>query len=425
MIGFMPGFPFMGDLPSALDMPRRREPRPACAGGVGGDHRQPDGDLSVAEPGRLAADRALPGAAVRCCCCHAVAAGTGRHGALRGHHGTAPGRARSGDHSAANWGHTRGWQRRRETAWPPDLPTSEQPLHDCHGRSCLPRRDVHAPGPGPPRLAPPRRTGLRCAGPGAAAHRQRAGGQRRRRRSDRVLRGRANAEGARRAGAAWLRRRLFAHPRARQWRAHPTRQLAQRHAVARRHAARGFAAQQPLRRGGGARAGGPAGARQRLDLHAGTTRRVRRPGAGGRRQAQRERHAAQSGHGADRADTAAAAAGARAWRHACRARPASRPLRRGSTRELLRQRIPGVDRSRPHGRAACRALRCFTTSGAARSCRTPQCPARSRCRATACRSCCWPMARRPAATEDRHRDFRRPSRAWRWPPSAPRCASSR
>ena len=27
MIGFMPGFPYMGDLPSALDMPRRREPR--------------------------------------------------------------------------------------------------------------------------------------------------------------------------------------------------------------------------------------------------------------------------------------------------------------------------------------------------------------------------------------------------------------
>jgi inhibitor of KinA len=27
MIGFMPGFPFMGDLPSALNMPRRREPR--------------------------------------------------------------------------------------------------------------------------------------------------------------------------------------------------------------------------------------------------------------------------------------------------------------------------------------------------------------------------------------------------------------
>ena len=27
MLGFMPGFPFMGDLPSALDMPRRREPR--------------------------------------------------------------------------------------------------------------------------------------------------------------------------------------------------------------------------------------------------------------------------------------------------------------------------------------------------------------------------------------------------------------
>lgn len=27
MIGFMPGFPFMGDLPAALDMPRRREPR--------------------------------------------------------------------------------------------------------------------------------------------------------------------------------------------------------------------------------------------------------------------------------------------------------------------------------------------------------------------------------------------------------------
>lgn len=27
MIGFMPGFPFMGDLPSALDMLRRREPR--------------------------------------------------------------------------------------------------------------------------------------------------------------------------------------------------------------------------------------------------------------------------------------------------------------------------------------------------------------------------------------------------------------
>ena len=27
MIGFMPGFPFMGDLPPALNMPRRREPR--------------------------------------------------------------------------------------------------------------------------------------------------------------------------------------------------------------------------------------------------------------------------------------------------------------------------------------------------------------------------------------------------------------
>jgi inhibitor of KinA len=27
MIGFMPGFPFMGDLPPALAMPRRREPR--------------------------------------------------------------------------------------------------------------------------------------------------------------------------------------------------------------------------------------------------------------------------------------------------------------------------------------------------------------------------------------------------------------
>jgi len=27
MIGFMPGFPFMGDLPPALSMPRRREPR--------------------------------------------------------------------------------------------------------------------------------------------------------------------------------------------------------------------------------------------------------------------------------------------------------------------------------------------------------------------------------------------------------------
>jgi KipI family sensor histidine kinase inhibitor len=27
MIGFMPGFPFMGDLPAALNMPRRREPR--------------------------------------------------------------------------------------------------------------------------------------------------------------------------------------------------------------------------------------------------------------------------------------------------------------------------------------------------------------------------------------------------------------
>ena len=43
MIGFMPGFPFMGDLPAALDMPRRREPRVRVPAG------------SVAITGRLTA----------------------------------------------------------------------------------------------------------------------------------------------------------------------------------------------------------------------------------------------------------------------------------------------------------------------------------------------------------------------------------
>jgi inhibitor of KinA len=64
MLGFLPGFPFMGDLPQVLARPRRSEPRTARAGGQCGHGGNADRDLSVGKPRRLAPDRRLPSAAV-------------------------------------------------------------------------------------------------------------------------------------------------------------------------------------------------------------------------------------------------------------------------------------------------------------------------------------------------------------------------
>ncbi|SUH04557.1 Allophanate hydrolase 2 subunit 1 [Salmonella enterica subsp. enterica] len=56
-VGFQPGFPYLGNLPEPLHMPRRAEPRlqvPAGSVGIGGAQT---GDLSIIHAGRLAADR--------------------------------------------------------------------------------------------------------------------------------------------------------------------------------------------------------------------------------------------------------------------------------------------------------------------------------------------------------------------------------
>ena len=75
MLGFLPGFPFMGDLPERLRLPRRTEPRV----------RVPAGSVAIANaltviypwesPGGWHLLGALPGAAVRCAPRRAILAG--------------------------------------------------------------------------------------------------------------------------------------------------------------------------------------------------------------------------------------------------------------------------------------------------------------------------------------------------------------
>ena len=64
MIGFLPGYPYMGDLPGAPRAAPPRESAHAGAGRVGGDRDHHDGRLHAAEPGRLAHPRPHAGVAV-------------------------------------------------------------------------------------------------------------------------------------------------------------------------------------------------------------------------------------------------------------------------------------------------------------------------------------------------------------------------
>jgi KipI family sensor histidine kinase inhibitor len=64
MLGFLPGFPFMGDLPEVLARAAPQRTARARAGGQCGDGRNADRDLSLGKPRRLAPDRRLPSAAV-------------------------------------------------------------------------------------------------------------------------------------------------------------------------------------------------------------------------------------------------------------------------------------------------------------------------------------------------------------------------
>ena len=47
MLGFLPGFPYMGDLPQPLSLPRRADPRLRCPGRLDLHRHHPDRDLPL------------------------------------------------------------------------------------------------------------------------------------------------------------------------------------------------------------------------------------------------------------------------------------------------------------------------------------------------------------------------------------------
>ncbi len=57
MLGFLPGFPYLGDLPAALALPRRADPRRAGSRRLDFDRDFADRDLSLRKPRWLAPDR--------------------------------------------------------------------------------------------------------------------------------------------------------------------------------------------------------------------------------------------------------------------------------------------------------------------------------------------------------------------------------
>ncbi len=65
MLGFLPGFPFMGDVAPRLNLPRRTEPRVRVPAGQCRHRRRADRHLPLGEPRWLASARPLPGAVVR------------------------------------------------------------------------------------------------------------------------------------------------------------------------------------------------------------------------------------------------------------------------------------------------------------------------------------------------------------------------
>lgn len=61
MIGFAPGYPYIGPLPERLSVPRRATPRGGGPGWLGGDRGRDGRDLPRPPAGRLASDRAHNG----------------------------------------------------------------------------------------------------------------------------------------------------------------------------------------------------------------------------------------------------------------------------------------------------------------------------------------------------------------------------
>ena len=86
MLGFMPGFAYMGDVPADLVLARREMPRPRVAGGLGRDRDHDVNHLPARKPDRMARHRALARGAVAADeIRHRTgrAAGAGRQGDLR------------------------------------------------------------------------------------------------------------------------------------------------------------------------------------------------------------------------------------------------------------------------------------------------------------------------------------------------------
>ena len=85
MLGFAPGFPFIGGLDAALEMPRRASPRTHVPPGSVAHRARPDLHLSDRDPRRLEPDRAHTAAPVRPGRRAPVPDGAGRCRALRPH----------------------------------------------------------------------------------------------------------------------------------------------------------------------------------------------------------------------------------------------------------------------------------------------------------------------------------------------------
>ena len=64
MVGFLPGYPYMGDLPPELALPRRENPRTKVPPGSIAIATTHDGGLHAGKSGRLASDRANAGSPV-------------------------------------------------------------------------------------------------------------------------------------------------------------------------------------------------------------------------------------------------------------------------------------------------------------------------------------------------------------------------
>ena len=197
MLGFMPGFPYLGGLPARIATPRLSVSADGRPGRVGGHRRGADRHLSRREPRGMAAHRAHPGCAVRHAQVAAHAARSRRPRALRA------------DHSGR-------LLTRSRARWPPTAivrPCGRgAPAGDRHRG---PRRRPADHGAGPRALRRPavRRAGVGGDGRLGAARGEPAGRQRRGRRGPRDHAGGARAALRRTRGDCRDRRRPRRVPR--------------------------------------------------------------------------------------------------------------------------------------------------------------------------------------------------------------------